>query len=133
MKENNDIVVDNEEDIIQKNNESYQVLETSIGSNFFVNNDEMFDAIDNPEILKFIIKEYPSLHQNSSDTIIKKTLLQLLNNEDFMLVVLERYNMNIFDFFKILFKCYSSIFKTSFLKSLKQHVYNKKYVNFKKH
>lgn len=35
---------------------------------------------------------------------MRKTIIEILNDTKFMTEVLERYNMNIYDFFKFLFR-----------------------------
>lgn len=79
-----------------------------------------------------IIKSYPRMSTANTDSVIKKALIEMLNNEKFVSEILEFYNINIFDLFKILHKIYASIFKGTFLKKLKTNIAGKSYVNRKR-
>jgi len=79
-----------------------------------------------------ILKTYPRLSTSNTDSIIKKALIEMLNDEQFINEILEFYNINVFDLFKILHKTYASIFKGSFLKKLKNNIVGKSYVSRKR-
>ena len=51
----------------------------------------------------------------------------MLDNEEFINGILEHYDLTIFDFFKIIYKNYSSLFNTLFIKKVKEKMKNAKY------
>lgn len=53
--------------------------------------------------------------------------MQVLENEEFIEDLLDYYALTIFDFFKIIYKNYSSLFNTLFIKKVKDRIKNKKY------
>ena len=112
--------------------ENGQTIEAVVNQSFFYTNDKFFDQIDNEEIMAAIIKSYPRMSTANTDSVIKKALIEMLNNEEFVSEILEFYNINIFDLFKILHKIYASIFKGTFLKKLKTNIAGKSYVNRKR-
>lgn len=112
--------------------ETGQSIESVVNQSFFYTNDKFFDQIDNEEIMASILKTYPRLSTSNTDSIIKKALIEMLNDEQFINEILEFYNINVFDLFKILHKTYASIFKGSFLKKLKNNIVGKSYVSRKR-
>jgi len=58
---------------------------------------------------------------------MRKTIIEILNDVKFMTELLDRYGMNIYDFFKFLFRYDMNIFKGLFFKRLKKALKYKKY------
>lgn len=86
---------------------------------FFTTNEKYLNALDNDEILEFVQLKYPNIQVNNADLLIKKTIIELLNDKTFMTYTLNRFSINIYDFFKIFYKDYSNLFKGAFLKKIR--------------
>ena len=82
--------------------------------------------------MKAILKKYPRLSTSNTDSIIKKALIEMLNDEAFVSEILSYYNISIYDLFKMLHKTYSSIFKGTYLKKVKSNLEGKSYVSKKR-
>ena len=97
-------------------------------SKFFYSNDKFIETFDDEQLYDAITKHYPGLLANESNEQTKrKTVIDLLNNNEFMSNILENYNMTILDFFKFLFRLCPSIFKGFFVKKVQKTLKTKKY------
>lgn len=66
-----------------------------------------------------ITKHYPELlNKNANEQTKRKIVIEILNDVEFMGDILEKYNMEITDFFKFLFRLCPSIFKGFFVKKI---------------
>ena len=108
-----------------KNNIAF---ESKVNTSFFCTNDRAFERIDNNEIFQYISSQYENLNQSNEDAIIKKTIIVMLNNENFISNMLDYYGITIQDIFKILYGQYSGIFKGPYLKKIRGIVESKHYV-----
>ena len=106
-------------------------LETAVNSSFFYTNDKALDTIDNAEILKTITAKFEGLSTDNTDSVIKKALIEFLQNERYVTKILKFYHITIFELFKLFHKNYASIFKGPYLKKLKKELENKSYVSIK--
>lgn len=106
-------------------------IESAVNSSFFYTNDKAFEALDNAEILNAIIVDFQGLSTENSDSVIKKALIELLQDEAYVIKTLKFYHITIFDLFKLFHRNYASIFKGPYLKKLKRELENKSYVNIK--
>ncbi len=107
--------------------ETTEMLESNVEMSFFYTSDKIINALDNIDILKQFRTKYPELRPKNTDFIIKKTIVQILNDEKFVERALKYYNITIQDFFKILYKEYSSVFNGIYMKKLKKVVNDKSY------
>lgn len=113
-----------------ENNEktaSIEEFNNSVDSSFFYTSDKQLNALDDSEIIKYIIQTYPNFVQSSKDALLKKTFLAILDDEQFINSILNHYDLTIYDFFKIVYKNYSALFNTLFIKKVKDKIKNKKY------
>lgn len=113
-----------------ENNEktaSIEEFNNSVDSSFFYTSDKQLNALDDSEIIKYIIQTYPNFVQSSKDALLKKTFLAILDDEKFINSILNHYDLTIYDFFKIVYKNYSALFNTLFIKKVKDKIKNKKY------
>lgn len=113
-----------------ENNEktaSIEEFNNSVDSSFFYTSYKQLNALDDSEIIKYIIQTYPNFVQSSKDALLKKTFLAILDDEQFINSILNHYDLTIYDFFKIVYKNYSSLFNTLFIKKIKDKIKNKKY------
>lgn len=106
---------------------SIEDFNNTVETSFFYTNDKHLNAIDDIEIINRIMSKYPDFNQKNKDTQLKKIFLQVLEDETFILDLLEYFSLTIFDFFKIIYKNYSSLFNTLFIKKVKDRIKNKKY------
>ena len=119
-----------DEEVTEKKQHKSRSSSTSSFSetSFFYTSDKFFNTFEDDEIIYYIQRKYPTFDfDNSSDTIMRKTIIEILNDTKFMTEVLERYNMNIYDFFKFLFRYDQDIFKGLFFKRIKKALKYKKY------
>ena len=106
---------------------SIEDFNSTVDTSFFYTNDKHLNAIDDAEVINRIVAHYPDFNQKNKDTQLKKIFLQVLENEEFIEDLLDYYTLTIFDFFKIIYKNYSSLFNTLFIKKVKDRIKNKKY------
>lgn len=121
---------ENSKDSKSKSSRSESIASSSSLSetNFFYTSDKFFNTFEDDEITYYIQCKYPTFDfENSSDTVMRKTIIEILNDTKFMTEVLERYNMNIYDFFKFLFRYDQNIFKGLFFKRIRKALKYKKY------
>ena len=111
--------------IEQQSNENQQpTIQTeqfnnTIDTLFFYTNDKQVNSIDDAEIIQYIIMSYPEFIQQTKDSQLKKIFLEMLDNKQFILKLLEQFDLTIYDFFKLIYKNYSSLFNALFIKKVK--------------
>lgn len=105
--------------------------ETSNENSFFYTSDKFFNQCDSAEVINYIMSKYPEFAVTNDDTLIKKTFIQILQDEVFMQQLLKTYNITIHDLFIMLYKNYASIFKGPYLKKVKNELDTKTYVKYK--
>ena len=105
---------------------SSSAFESDVETSFFYTSDKFFNKLDDIEIFNTLCEQYPQL-QSEEDSTVKKTFIQLLNDELFVEQVLSYYNITIYDFFKLIYSQYSSIFKGPYLKKVKSELASKRY------
>ena len=66
-----------------------------VNTSFFCTNDKAFEKIDNYDIFQSMVLQYENLKHNNEDSIIKKTIIIMLNNDNFMNSIMEYYNVKI--------------------------------------
>ena len=97
-------------------------------TSFFYTSDKFINSFEDDEITKYIQEKFPLFRSDdANDAILRKTIIEILNDVRFMTKLLEYYNMTIFDFFKYLYRQESSLFKGQFLKRLQKAMKYKKY------
>ena len=119
-----------QEQTTESNKEEQQLgtgaFESDVETSSFYTSDKFFNKLDDTEIFNTLCEQYPQL-QSEEDSIVKKTFIQLLNDESFVEQVLSYYNITIYDFFKLIYSQYSSIFKGPYLKKIKSELASKRY------
>ena len=119
-----------QEQAAESNNEEQQLgtgaFETDVETSFFYTSDKFFNKLDDTEIFNTLCEQYPQL-QSEEDSALKKAFIQLLNDESFVEQVLSYYNITVYDFFKLIYSQYSSIFKGPYLKKIKSELASKRY------
>lgn len=122
------------EQIVEENTQTQSVVtasvtsfESSLEDSFFYTSDNAINAIDNNMIYASIQKKYPQLNDYEPDSVIKKQLVQFLEDDVFVKQVLKFYNINIYDLFKLLCVKYQAVFKGPYLKKLKNLLDRKQY------
>lgn len=106
---------------------SIEDFNSTVDTSFFYTNDKHLNAIDDVEVINRIMSRYPDFNQKNKDTQLKKILLQILDDDLFVSDILEYFSLTIFEFFRIIYKNYSSLFNTLFIKKVKDRIKNKKY------
>lgn len=104
-------------------------LESNIDTSFFYTNDKFINSIDNDDILRSIVRKYSGILDASTDSIAKKSIVNFLNDENFVLQIMNFYSINIYDLFKLIYKHNSSIFKGPYLKKIRKTIEDKKYAS----
>lgn len=89
---------------------------SSVFGNFFYTNDKFINQFEDREILAFINVKYPMLDPRKYDeSKLRKQILYMLNDSKFICDLLQKYSMDIFDFFKFLYRLDSSVFSGMFI------------------
>ena len=118
----------------EKNNNhvsaSIEDFNNTVEISFFYTIDKKLDSIDDADIIHEILKKYPELNQQEKDIYLRKVLIQVLNDDDFIVYIINKYNITILEFFKILYKEYSALFNALFIKKLKDLLKTKAYAKF---
>lgn len=88
---------------------------------FFYTNDKYFLQFDDNEIIKYIKEKYPDFMKDDiSDVDLKKIIVAILQDKEFVLNLLDFYNLNIQDFFRFMFRLDTAIFKGPYLMKLQK-------------
>ena len=116
-----------EESMPTEQSASIENFNNSVETSFFYTNDKYLNSLDDNEIISRITSRYPDFNQQNKDTQLKKIFLQLLDDEEFILDTLDYYNIDIYDFFKIIYKNYSTLFNTLFIKKVREKIQNHAY------
>ena len=116
-----------EESMPAEQSASIENFNNSVETSFFYTNDKYLNSLDDNEIISRITSRYPDFNQQNKDTQLKKIFLQLLDDEEFILDTLDYYNIDIYDFFKIIYKNYSTLFNTLFIKKVREKIQNHTY------
>lgn len=106
---------------------SIEDFNNTVDNSFFYTNDKRINAIDEAEVISRMLIQYPDFNQQNKDTQLKKLFLQMLDDDVFILDILDYFNLTIYDFFKIIYKNYSSLFNALFIKKVKEKLQNCKY------
>lgn len=122
-----------QEDIVTEINigetQNKQSFESNVETSFFYTLDKFINSLDNNSIFYDIQKKYENINLSNNDTVIKKSLALFLDDEKFVNSILKKYNITIFDLFKILYTKYNSLFKGPYIKKIKKIITDKKYEN----
>ena len=124
-KEQKDIVTE----INVEETQNKQSFEANVETSFFYTLDKFINSLDNNVIFYDIQKKYENINLSNNDTAIKKSLALFLDDEKFVNSILKKYNITIFDLFKILYTKYNSLFKGPYIKKIKKIITDKKYEN----
>ena len=95
---------------------------------FFYTNDKFITRFEDDDILNYLKARYPLFMKDPSDLQCqKKQILDMLQNAHFMDELLSYYDIDIYEFFKFLFRLEPDLFKGSFLKRIQKAMRYKKY------
>ena len=106
-------------------------FEASVDTSFFYTSDRQLNAFDDVEIIQKIVDKFPNFVQKNKDTLLKKTLLIALDDNDFILDLLDYYQISIMDLIRIIYKQYSSLFNQLFIKKIREKIICKHYEKYK--
>lgn len=89
----------------------------SSAMNGFFYTDEVFvTRFEDKEILQYIRRRFPEYVPNSENQFAARhVVLDMLSDSRFMSGLLERYDMNVFDFFKLMFRLDPELFRGAFI------------------
>lgn len=129
MKKDSNYTVETEAKAVEDTKDfSTSTIESNFETSFFYTNDKFINQIDNYEIFQYIQTKYPSINVENDDSVIKKQLILLLDDEDFIQNLLHYFNLTIFEFFSMMYKQFSTIFKGPYLKKIRNNIVGKKYL-----
>lgn len=115
---------------LEEKNSSSSQSQARPETNFFYTSDKFINAFEDDEIIKYIQQKYTMFKDvDVDDTMMRKTIIDMLNDSKFMVKLLKYYNMTIFDFIKFLFRQEPSLFKGQFVKRISKSLKYKKYVS----
>lgn len=104
-----------DEELAQDSGESTNGISSVFGS-FFYTDEKFINQFEDKEILAFINVKYPMLDPRKYDeSKLRKQILYMLNDSKFICGLLDKYSMDIFDFFKFLYRLDSSVFSGMFI------------------
>lgn len=102
-------------------------------SNFdclFYSSDFLYKYIDDDDIMYAVEKQYKEFNSKTTDSVLRKTFIEMLNNENFINFILKKYSINLQDLICIIYRNYSSMFsRPSFVKNIVAAISDKSYVN----
>lgn len=88
-------------------------------SKFFYSNEKFIETFDDNDLYEAITTKYPGIiAMQSTDQEKRKTIIDILNDIEFMQHIFDNYHMNIMDFFRFLFRLCPSVFKGFFIKKI---------------
>ena len=115
------------EEAKDKQKETTSQISTEVNG-FFYTNDKFINRFEDPDILQYLKSYYPLFMKDPSDfQTQKKQILDMLQNATFMDQLLSYYDINIYEFFKFLFRLEPDLFKGSFLKRVQKAMRYKQY------
>lgn len=115
------------EDAADRQRETFSQISTEVNG-FFYTNDKFITRFEDDNILEYLKEHYPLFMKDPLDfQTQKKQILDMLQNAQFMEDLLNYYDMNIYEFFKFLFRLEPDLFKGSFLKRVQKAMRYKKY------
>lgn len=83
---------------------------------FFYTDDGFVDSFEDGEILRYIRSRFPEYVPNSENPFeAKRALLSMLGDSRFMTGLLKRYDMNVLDFFRFMFRLDPELFRGVFI------------------
>lgn len=100
---------------------------SSICSSFFSTSDSEIQALDDLEIITRFTDKYPDFNQHTKDMYLRKQLLVILEDKQFILEIMRYYSLNINDIITLLSKYYGSLFNAIFIKKVKLILTNGNY------
>lgn len=110
-----------------KQDEYYEGQSNLMG--FFYTFDKSIEKMNDNEIFEEIIKKYSKLGSDEiGDTVLRKTILEFLNDEDFIKDLLVKFDISILDLISTLYRKLSSVFGNAmFVKKVKSTIIGKTY------
>lgn len=115
------------EEAAERQREASSQISTEVNG-FFYTNDKFITRFEDDDILDYLKVHYPLFMKNPLDfQTQKKQILEMLQNAQFMDDLLNYYDMNIYEFFKFLFRLEPDLFRGSFLKRVQKAMRYKKY------
>lgn len=106
---------------------SIEQFNSSVDTSFFYTSDKKLNAIDDADILKQMQLQYPEFKQTTKDSQLKKIFLEMLDNEDFITQIMQQYDLDLHDLFKLVYKQYSSLFNALFIRKVKDKLQSHSY------
>lgn len=117
-----------EQNLQKLENDVTAVIANVDGQNSFFCTDEPFvTQFDDAEILKYIRVSLPNFGVNPGCQAFKQSMFDFLENESYVRRVMDRFELEVNDLFKFLFRIEPSVFKGMFMKRVKEIVARKKY------
>lgn len=125
LKDNDDEQIEEQEK--QSKQTASQAAASEINS-FFYTNDKFLNQFDDDEIVEYVQFRFPMLMKLGADIQTqKKQFVEMLSDAKYMQDFLQRFDMLIYDFFKIVYKYEPDLFKGSYLKKIQKAMKYKKY------
>ena len=95
---------------------------------FFYTSDKFISQFEDKDIIEDIQKEYPMfMSQKATDSEMKKTICEFIQDKKFIETLMAQYDMTIMDFLKFIFRLDIGIFKGAFLTKIGKIVNNAGY------
>lgn len=101
-------------------------------SNFFYSDEKWIAAFEDEEIMEYIRQFFPCIDPKSSnDQAVRREIVEMLSDEDFMTELMSRYSMTVLDFFKLMYRTLPMIFRGMFVARVQKTVRGRKYAELR--
>ena len=109
--------------------EQEQEIDSSTFNSFAYSQEGHIRKFDDEEILAAITEKYPDFNSESKDVTIRQVLILFLNDSQYVTTILDHFDLDIMELFKILYRKYSHIFSPCYTNKLHKILAYKHYVN----
>lgn len=111
--------------------EQEQEIDSSTFNTFSYSQENQLRRFDDDVILASITEKYPDFNPESKDLTLRQVLVMFIDDSKYVNEVLEHWDIDIMDLFKIIFRKYQHIFSPCYTAKLHKILAYKHYVNRK--
>jgi hypothetical protein len=95
---------------------------------FFYTFEKSLKKMDDDELFAELVKKHENLEKVEDDALLRKEILDILENEEYVNSLLEKFSMTILDFISALYRKLGTVFaNASFIRKLKVTMVGKSY------
>lgn len=101
-------------------------------SSSFYSQEKQLKKLDDDYIMSKIIEKYPDFTENRKEQMLKQVLVVFVNDNKHVNEILDYFDIDIFELFKVIYRKYSFIFSTCYTNKIHDIIKYKKYVHRKR-